>query len=276
MRHVLDVEVSGVYRLLRPVFLEMHDALVEDLLNKAELAATGRLARAASWPRWLRLAKRIEVALRPAGKGSPPSRSHDMRLPKSAHTSQPWRIHEIAPDFRLEDVWALPTPGGPDDFPRLVRQTAAGDLSSNPSRAARTLFAIRWKLGELFGWDAPGSGVGSRVPTLRDRLPADLRDAPTGPEFDSLPFSSVYLTHNEWAAEMANRTVHGVMHMAWVPDGAGGYRGQMAVLVKPNGLFGEAYMAAMAPFRHLIVYPPLMRGIGREWKAHTPGDAAAA
>jgi Protein of unknown function (DUF2867) len=66
------------------------------------------------------------------------------------------------------------------------------------------------------------------------------------------------------------------MHMAWVPDGAGSYRGQMAVLVKPNGLFGEAYMAAIAPFRHLIVYPPLMRGIGRDWKAPTPGDPAAA
>jgi hypothetical protein len=65
MRHVLDVEADGVYRLVRPVFLAMHDALVEDLLDKAELAATGRLARAARWPRWLRLANRIEVALRP-------------------------------------------------------------------------------------------------------------------------------------------------------------------------------------------------------------------
>jgi uncharacterized protein DUF3995 len=65
MRHVLDVEANGIYRLVRPVFLGMHDALVEDLLDKAELAATGRLARAARWPRWLRLANRIEVALRP-------------------------------------------------------------------------------------------------------------------------------------------------------------------------------------------------------------------
>ena len=30
------------------------------------------------------------------------------------------------------------------------------------------------------------------------------------------------------------------MHIGWVPDGAGGYRGQMAVLVKPNGLLGAA------------------------------------
>jgi hypothetical protein len=28
-----------------------------------------------------------------------------MRLPNTAHTSRPWRIHEIARDFRLEDVW---------------------------------------------------------------------------------------------------------------------------------------------------------------------------
>jgi hypothetical protein len=199
-----------------------------------------------------------------------------MRLPNNAHTSRPWRIHEITPDFRLYDVWALPTPGGRHDFPRLVRQFAAGDAAANPSRVARTLFAIRWKLGSLLGLDDPDSGVGSRVPTLRDRLPADLREGPPGPEFETLPFRSVYLTDNEWAAEMANRTVHGVMHIGWVSDDAGGYRGQMAVLVKPNGLFGRGYMALIAPFRHLIVYPPLMREIGQEWQAHAPHDSPAA
>ena len=35
-----------------------------------------------------------------------------MRLPNTAHTQRPWRIHAIAPDFAVEDVWALPTPGG--------------------------------------------------------------------------------------------------------------------------------------------------------------------
>jgi Protein of unknown function (DUF2867) len=152
-----------------------------------------------------------------------------MKLPNKAHTSRPWRIHEITPDFRLYDVWALPTPGGPDDLPRLVQQFAVGDTADNPSWFARTLFAIRSKLGALLGWDDPDSGVGSRVQTLRDRLPVDLRAGPSGPEFDTLPFTSVYLTDNEWAAEMANRTVHAVMHIGWVPDDAGGYRGQMAV-----------------------------------------------
>src|SRR5947209_3134768 len=190
-----------------------------------------------------------------------------MRLPNTAHTSRPWRIHEVSPDFRLEDVWALPTPGGPDDFPRLVAQFASDDPSQSLPGAARMLWALRSKLGERLGWDDADTGVGSRVPTLRDRLPADLRDAPRGPEFDSLPFTSLYLLEDEWAAEAANRTMHGVLHMGWVPDGNGGYRGQMAVLVKPNGRFGTAYMAAIRPFRHLIVYPPLMRVIEREWRA---------
>ena len=170
-----------------------------------------------------------------------------MKLPDTAHTSRPWRIHELAHDFRLEDVWALPTPGGPDDFARLVGQFASGDPSRSLPAAARTLWAIRSKLGELFGWDKPETGVGARVATLRDRLPADLRDAPAGPEFDTLPFTSLYLLEDEWAAEAANRTMHGVIHLGWVPDEAGGYRGQMAVLVKPNGLFGTAYMAAIRP-----------------------------
>ena len=128
------------------------------------------------------------------------------------------------------------------------------------------------KLGALLGWDRPDAGVGSRVATLRERLPDDLRGAAPGPDFRALPFTSLYLLPDEWAGEIANRTVHGVMHLGWVPDGAGGYRGQMAVLVKPNGLLGAAYMAAIKPFRHVIVYPAMMRQIGREWQAGAGAD----
>ena len=149
-----------------------------------------------------------------------------------------------------------------------------GVASQGPSRAARTLFAIRWTVGGLLGWDGPDAGLGSRVPTLRDRLPVDLRDAPSGP--DLRRFTSLYLLDDEWAAEIANRTVHGVLHVGWVRDHTGGYRGQMAVLVKPNGLLGSGYMAAIAPFRHRIVYPSMMRQIGRAWQARRPGSLAPA
>ncbi|MFD6161153.1 DUF2867 domain-containing protein [Nocardia sp. NPDC060256] len=189
-----------------------------------------------------------------------------MRLPKTAHTALPWRIHELTPDFKLEDVWALPTPGGPDDFPRLVQLIASHNDTSQFPAAYRILFAIRWKLGALFGWDKPDTGVNTRVRSLRDRLPADLRDAPPGPDFRSVPFRSVFLTDNEWAAEIANGTVHAVLHIGWVPDETGGYRGQMAVLVKPNGLLGKLYLAAILPFRYLLVYPALLRTMAHAWQ----------
>jgi hypothetical protein len=197
-----------------------------------------------------------------------------MRLPTTAHTSQPWRIHEIAHDFRVEDVWALPTPGGPDDFPELLALGASVDPDRGSSAIVRALLAMRWTLGKLLGWDGEASGLGTRVATLRDRLPADLRDGSGAPELGaSLPFRSLYATDNEWAAEIANRTMHGVMHLGWVPDGSGGYRGQMAVLVKRNGLVGHAYMAAILPFRHFIVYPRMLDEIGRRWRSRARGDA---
>lgn len=130
-----------------------------------------------------------------------------------------------------------------------------------------TSWALRWKLGDLFGWDRPAAGLGGRVPTLRDRLPLDLRDAPAGPTFIALPFTSLYLLEDEWAAEIANSTMHGVMHIGRVPHESGGFSARMAVLVKPNGLLGHAYMAAIRPFRHLIVYPPMMRDAERAWAA---------
>jgi hypothetical protein len=199
-------------------------------------------------------------------------------LPKHEHTSRPWRIHELTRDFRLEDVWALPTPGGPDDFPRLLDLSRGLDLENGGAPLiSRLLFAVRWKLGALLGWDRPDDGIGSRVETLRDRLPEDLRDTPVdGLEAPGSPFTPLYVLDDEYAAEIANRTMHGVMHLGWVPDGRGGHRGQMAVLVKPNGLFGNAYMAFIRPFRHLLVYPAVMKHVSRTWQSRRPtADTAA-
>ena len=197
-----------------------------------------------------------------------------MSLANTAHTSKPWRIHELTADFRLEDVWALPTPGGPDDFSRLVGLIASSDPSKGSSCAVRTLFAIRWKVGELLGWDSPDTGHSPTRPTLRDRLPVDLRDTSSGLHFDALPFTALYLIDDECAAEIVNRTVHGVLHIGWVRDQTGGHHGQMAVLVKPNGLLGTGYLAAIKPFRHLIVYPAMTREIGRSWWAPSRARAA--
>jgi hypothetical protein len=198
-----------------------------------------------------------------------------MRLPLTAHKDQPWRIHELTPDFTVEDVWALPTQGGPGELPRLLAAFGAEQAGGEPEEGfpagapliVRLLWETRSQLGRVFGWDGEGGGLGARVQTLRDRFPDDLRVAPTGPAMGELPFEPLYQLDDEWAAEMANRTVHGILHLSWVPDGTGGYRGQMAVLVKPNGRRGAAYMAAIKPFRYLFVYPALLRVIERKWQA---------
>ncbi|HXB65851.1 MAG TPA: DUF2867 domain-containing protein [Solirubrobacteraceae bacterium] len=197
-----------------------------------------------------------------------------MKLPNTAHTSRPWRIHEIVPDFRLEDVWALPTPGAADEFPIFVEGFASADPAKTASHATRALLSLRWKLGALFGLDDQVTGIGSRVTTLRERLPDDLR-ATAGPEFEGLPFTSLYLTDNEFAAEIANQTMHGVLHFGWVPEPSGGYRGQMAIYVRPNGLLGNAYMAAIKPFRYLIVYPQMLQTMERRWRERPDRESPA-
>lgn len=192
-----------------------------------------------------------------------------MRIPPSAHTEQPWRIHEITPDFEVEDVWRFSTPGGRrDDFrpflAELQRKRAAEQRG-----VTGVLFAIRWKLGELLGWDRAEDGLGTRVTPLHDRLPTDLLTHPA-PEDSTGPFRALYLLDDEYAAEIANNTMHGVLHLGWIPDGDDSYHLQMAVLVKPNGRWGKAYMSLIKPFRYLIVYPAMTRSWERTWRESAP------
>jgi hypothetical protein len=190
------------------------------------------------------------------------------RLPDAAYTTAPWRIRAITPDFTLEDVWELPGEGTRDQFSDLIDLICRMDPGGGSATGvSKLLWAIRWKVGAILGWDDEEGGLGHRVESLESRLPEDLKDT-NKPRFDTLPFTPLYLTDDEFAAEAANRTVHGVLHLGWVPSPAAPdrYRVQMAVLVKPNGLKGKAYMLAIRPFRHLIVYPAMMRQGRAVWE----------
>jgi hypothetical protein len=201
------------------------------------------------------------------------------RLPNAAHESRPWRIREIAPDFTVEDVWALPVQGGPQDFQTMLELMAASDPANAESLPTRVLWCLRDRLGSWLDLgrisapvDSGQGGAASKLPipgtneaSLADRLPDDLRDTAADLVFSSLPFVPLYRTEVEFAAELSNQTVHGAMHLAWVDQGEGRYQGQMAVYVKPRGLFGKAYMEVIKPFRYWIVYPALMRQIEKTW-----------
>lgn len=202
-----------------------------------------------------------------------------MRLPNTAHESGPWRIHEFVPDFTLEDVWALPVRGDAEDFGALLKLMASSDPANAESLPTRFLWQLRDRLGRWFslgristpagrdGSDADGklSIPGTDETSLAERLPDDLRGTAADLDFASLPFAPLYRTDVEFAAEISNQTVHGVMHLAWVDQGGGRYQGQMAVYVKPRGRFGKGYMALIKPFRHWVVYPALMRQTERTW-----------
>jgi hypothetical protein len=195
-----------------------------------------------------------------------------MRLPNSAHEAHVWRIQEVVPDFKLEDVWALPARGRREEFATLLAVMASLDPAHAESRATRALFSIRYRVGGWFGWDdaprSPARPDDAEV-SLSRRLPEDLRDSTEGLDLHSTDFTALYRTDVEWAAELANRTVHAVMHLAWVEQDRDIYQGQLAVYVKPRGRLGEVYMAAIAPFRHRVVYPALMREIEKGWNSRT-------
>jgi hypothetical protein len=152
----------------------------------------------------------------------------------------------------------------------LLEIMAALDGARAESRLTRALFRVRHQLGAWLGWDDAARRLpvpGCTETTLSQRLPAGLRGSATGPGLSATSFTPLYRTGEEWAAELSNGTVHAVLHLAWAGQGEGRYRGQMGVYVKPRGRAGAAYMTLIGPFRHLIVYPALMRQIGRAWQA---------
>jgi hypothetical protein len=196
-----------------------------------------------------------------------------MKLPNSAHEAHPWIIGRIAPDFRLLDAWAVPAQGGPDEFDSFLERMTSFDPAEAESAVSRALFSFRLRVGAWLGWDdtARRPIPGCTEATLSDRLPEDLRGSARSPAIsDAMQqagFVPLYRTDDEWAAEASNATMHGVLQLAWVDQGDGRFRGQMGVYVKPRGRLGEAYMMLIEPFRHFIVYPALMRQIGRAWDA---------
>lgn len=75
LTHVLEASLRGRARLTWPLFFRpLHDALLEGLLDRAELAVTGRVARPVRWSPYVRLLRALgrirlrstRVAVKPA------------------------------------------------------------------------------------------------------------------------------------------------------------------------------------------------------------------
>ena len=175
----------------------------------------------------------------------------------------PLRVHEFLAGVPLHDVWVvdLPRTRGGITLDEFLR--AAGGRVFTPSPIVRALLSIRFFVGRLFGWDQ--EKVEAVSETFAARLtPADTSRslAPAGTRTG--PFRVVYRFENEELLELTNRTAHAAALSALV-ETPGAYRFYFGVYVREVGRFTRAYMAAIDPFRKLVVYPSLLRSVRSTW-----------
>ena len=158
------------------------------------------------------------------------------------------------------------------EFMTLLQQASGRPNSATPSkndsRFANWIFAFRSRLGRVFRWDRQFNELpipGCTEKSLRDRIPPSDRAALYRQSNSLFPLRPVYQDQREAALELSNRTVHAVLHYAWVPKGDQ-FHAQMALYVKTRGWFGRVYLAATAPVRKYIVYPLVMKQLEKQWR----------
>ena len=187
-----------------------------------------------------------------------------MKIDPSEHLTRPWRVHTLAPDFQVLDVWRFelgPTVPMLDDV--LACFWSVFRASSNSLLARTRLTVGRWMKWDDHDFTLPIPGCTEH--SVQERLsPAD-RAASCAP-LDALSpvatptLRTVYQFVDEALYETSNDTIHALLHVGVVHGGA-----TLAVYIKSRGVFSRAYMAAIGPARHLVIYPALTRKLEAAW-----------
>lgn len=144
LTHELVVRPSARMRLAWPLAVRwLHEALLRDLLDNAELAATGRLGRRARWSPWVRLLR---------GLAMPGSRR--VTVPAAAALARgelPW--------CEVMDAWRLPVVTGARFTPAQWYEAIFGD----PPGWVSALMRLRNRLAGTAGFARAES---TRFPVL--------------------------------------------------------------------------------------------------------------
>jgi hypothetical protein len=112
LTHDLEVEPAWWMRPVAPLLLQAHDALVEDLLDCAQLATGGTVAQPAPRPRWIELSDAVEGMLMRSGTPDRPARIAGVAVPAT-----------LVALAALHVVWAAGSPwpaGSPADLAEAV------------------------------------------------------------------------------------------------------------------------------------------------------------
>lgn len=176
----------------------------------------------------------------------------------------PLRVHKFLAGVPLHDAWMVELPRLRPGITLHEFLQETNERIFRPSPAVRGLLSLRFLIGRLFKWDRPRMST-QVEPTFADRLTdADRTQSLTPAGVREGHFRSIYEFENEKLVELLNRTVHAAALSALFED-ANCYRFYFAVYVRNVSRLTPFYMAAIAPFRRLIVYPSLLRSVRANW-----------
>jgi hypothetical protein len=189
-----------------------------------------------------------------------------LRVSPAEYLAFPLEAHALLHDVPLKDVSAVDLPNGGEE--RTVADVRRLFFSNarRSGLATRALFALRFAIGRIFGWDRPVSERAYDDARLTDDL---RRRSLVPPGTREGLFRALYELPRESVLEIRNATVHGFLCLALVPR-AQGYRLYFAVYVEPVSGFTPIYMAAIEPFRRFIVYPSMFRRLRAAWASAFP------
>jgi hypothetical protein len=187
-----------------------------------------------------------------------------MRISEEAFRQLPLRVHAFLADVPVHDVWALHLHGNVEGG--TLRELQARFMHDNMQRVnpiVKSLFWLRGRLGNLFGWDEamPQALTSSYLHRLTE---ADRAQSLDPPGSASGPFRVLYAFDNEVLCEVINRTVHAFSLMAMTPA-PHGHTVYWAIYVKKVSWLTPLYMTLIDPFRRFLVYPMLIRSMERTW-----------
>jgi len=175
----------------------------------------------------------------------------------------PLRVHAFLAGVPLHDVWAVDLPRIRPDITLDEFLRTGGARPYRLSLVVRALLGTRLCIGRLLGWDreppAPmWESFAKRLTTADHSKSLGAAGTREG------VFRVVYRFENEQPLEVINRTVHAAALSALV-ETANTYRFYFGVYVRNVSRFTPIYMALIDPFRKLIVYPSLLRGVRASW-----------
>jgi hypothetical protein len=191
---------------------------------------------------------------------------------ETTHRERPWRVHAVAHDFQIEDMWTFDLGGR---TPNDIRDFLACFWGVMGGLSDTWLAKVRLRVGDALRWDdhdfslpIPGCTETSVSARLSDVDRKRNLSAPGAPSPLSTPkLNTVYVMREEALFEFSNDTIHGLLHVALAETNA-----TLAVYVKHRGALSRVYMAAIWPARHLILYPSLIRKLEASW-ARASGTA---